>query len=502
MRTLHPTVEKEEDRTLGKYENAVIFATEKHNGANRKISGTPAILHSMEVSQIISTITKDIDIMIAGLLHDVVEDTDGTLDEIRDLFGDRVAELVDSETENKYVGEDKALTWKKRKEESIRKLIDLNDKDVEILWLADKLSNIRSLDSDYCQRGEEIWQSFNQKDPKMHCWYYKTIAEELEMRLGGTDAFKEFVKHINSIWPDSFANEKLKYKEVSIDGCKLIGKGAKGNVYRYNDELVLKVYNEKNRYEDIERERNLAKQAFVAGIPTAISFGIVKVGNRYGSVFELLESDTVSSLIADNPEKVRDYAAIMAKLARSIHATNAEEKGLKLNSYINEVYAWVDGGIAYEDEALSRKIKKMISEIPNTNTLIHGDFHTGNVMNCRNEYILIDMDRLSVCHPIVELCGIYMFYVAFGELDRLTVENFMGFSYDVSKVFFEQFMKEYLGTEEIWDVVNKASLLCYVRLVRRCYKKGMNLSEKDAMARDYYMNRIRELLKVVDSFSF
>ena len=490
---------------MGQFEDAVIYASQKHNGAVRKITGTPAILHSMEVAHIISTITNDIDIMIAGLLHDVVEDTDGTLDEIREKFGDRVARLVDSETENKYEGEDKALSWKKRKEESIKKLKALNDRDVEILWLADKLSNIRSLAIDYSERGETIWQSFNQKDSKMHHWYYKTIAEVLEMHLNRTGAFKEYVKHVNSIWPGTFASEKSKYKkyyEVSIEGCKLIGKGAKGDVYRLDDELVLKVYNEKNQYKDIERERNLAKQAFVAGIPTAISFGIVRVGNRYGSIFELLESNTVSSLIAANPENVREYAAIMADLAKTIHTTNIEDKGLNLDNYIDEVYAWIDGGIAYEDEAISKKIKTMIDELPEVNTVIHGDFHTGNVMNSRDEYILIDMDRLSVCHPIVELCGLYMFYIAFGELDKSMVESFMGFSYDVSKVFYEEFMKNYLGTDDIQEVVNKAALLCYVRLIRRCYKKGMNLSATDARARDYYMNKIIELLEVVDSFSF
>lgn len=490
---------------MGQFEKAVVFATEKHNGAVRKVTGIPAILHSMEVAHIISTITNDIDIMIAGLLHDVVEDTDGTLEEIRELFGDRVAALVDSETENKYEGEDKALSWKKRKEESIKKLKALNDRNVEILWLADKLSNIRALDNNYSERGEAIWQSFNQKDSKMHHWYYRTIAEVLEMHLNRTGAFKEYVKHVNSIWPGTFASEKSKYKkyyEVSIEGCKLIGKGAKGEVYRYDEELVLKVYNEKNQYKDIERERNLARQAFVAGIPTAISFGIVRVGNRYGSLFELLESNTVSSLIAGNPEKVQAYATIMADLAKTIHTTNVKNKGLQLDSYIKEVYAWIDGGIAYEDKEISRKVRRMIDELPDTNTLIHGDFHTGNVMNSRDEYILIDMDRLSVCHPIVELCGLYMFYVAFGEIDKNIVERFMGFSYDVSKVFFEQFMRAYLGTEAIEDVVNKAALLCYVRLVRRCYKKGMNLSDADARARDYYMSRVYELLESVDSFAF
>lgn len=488
---------------MGLFEEAVIYATQKHNGKVRKVTGIPAILHSMEVAHIISTITNNVEVMVAGLLHDVVEDTDGTLEEIREKFGDRVARLVDSETENRYEGMDKTLSWKTRKEESIKKLKALNDRDVEILWLADKLSNMRSLAGAYSEQGEALWQSFHQKDPQMHLWYYKSIAEVLEMHFNRTGAFKEFIKHINSIFPGAFASEKAKYKkyrEVSLEGCRLIGKGAKGEIYRYDDELVLKLYNEKNQYKDIERENNLARQAFVAGVPTAISFGIVKVGDRYGSLFELLDSNTVSSLIAANPTKVRDYAVIMADLARSIHSTDAT--AMNIPNFINEVYAWIDGGIAHEDKALAARIRTMVDQLPDNNTLIHGDFHTGNVMSHMDEYILIDMDKLSVCHPIAELCGLYMFYVAFGELDRSMVEDFMGFSYDVSREFFNSFMVEYLGTENIADVVNKAALLCYVRLVRRCYKKGMKLSDADAKARDYYMSKIVSLVDKVDGFSF
>ena len=488
---------------MGLFEDAVIYATQKHNGKVRKVTGIPAILHSMEVAYIISTITGDMEVMVAGMLHEIVEDTDGTLEEIRAQFGDRIARLVDSETEPWFEGMDKVLTWKMRKEESIKKLKSLGDRDVEILWLADKLSNIRSLAGAYSEQGDQLWQSFNQKDPQMHLWYYKTIAEVLEMHLNRTAVFKEYIKHLNSIFPGAFASDKAKYKkyrEVSLDGCRLIGKGSKGEVYRYDDELVLKLYNEKNQYKDIERENALARQAFVAGIPTAISFGIVKAGNRYGSLFELLDSSTVSSMIASNPEKVRSYAAIMAELAQKIHHTDASK--MNLPHYIDEVYAWIDTGIAYEDEALAARIRTMVEQLPDNNTIIHGDFHTGNVMTHMGEYILIDMDSLSICHPIVELSGLYMFYVGFGELDKSMVENFMGFSYDVSLELFNSFMVQYLGTEDIADVVNKAALLCYVRLVRRCYKKGMALSEQDAKARDYYMNKIIGLLDKVDSLSF
>lgn len=488
------------------FEEAVIYATVMHAGKTRKNTNIPYILHPLEVAQIISTMTDDIEIIAAGVLHDVVEDTDGTLSEIRSRFGDRVAKLVDSETENKYEGLDKTATWKKRKEETLFKLKNADDIGIKMLWLGDKLSNIRSISQGYSEKGAAVWDAFNQKDSSMHRWYYKTVAESIELDLNRTGAFKELLKHINNLWPGTFASEKSKYKkyrQLSIDGLKMIGKGAKGNVYRYDDELIVKVYNEHNMFKDIERENYLARKAFVAGIPTAISFGIVEVGERYGSLFELLDSDSVSNLIAKNPSNIEYYAKVMADLALNIHATDAND--IDLPDFMVEVHNWINGGVAYVDEALTNKITQMVDALPKVNTMIHGDFHTGNVMAHKDEFLLIDMDRLSVCHPIVELSGIYMFYVGFGELDPDFVESFMGFSYKTSKEFYRHFLINYLKTEDeniLLEVKNKSALLAYVRLVRRCYKKGINLSLDDKKARDYYLDKINNLLERVDSFEF
>ena len=204
----------------------------------------PFILHPLEVAQILSTMTNDENVITAGILHDIVEDTDGTLSEIEKRFGQRVAFLVSSESETEYPGESKDATWQRRKEDSLKVLKSTQDQGVRMLWLADKLANIRSLAGEYSEKGEKIWESFHQRDPEMHRWYYATIAEQLELSLNKTGAFKELIKHINFIWPGTFDSEKAryrKYREVSVDGCRLIGRGAKGDVYRYDDELVIKV---------------------------------------------------------------------------------------------------------------------------------------------------------------------------------------------------------------------------------------------------------------------
>lgn len=485
---------------MNQIEEALLYATIMHTGATRKGTRIPYILHPAEVAQIVSTMTDDIDIITASVLHDVVEDTEGTLVEIEKRFGKRVAELVDADTEIRKEMD----TWQVRKGRSIAKLQNTKDRGARMIWLGDKLSNIRSIHRQADEMGSDVWQLFHEKDPQLHRWYYKTIAEALEVDFNKTAAFKEFIRHINDIWPGTFSPEKTSFKEyrkMSLDGLEVIGKGAKSTVYRVDDELILKVYNDNYLFKDIERENRIAKKALIADIPTAISFGIVTIGDRYGLLFELINSSSVSELIAKDPANVATYAKIMADLALQIHKTKGDS--MELPEYMPNVQQWVYEGIAYIDKDLTQKVNALLQTIPQAFTIIHGDFHTGNVMKQGNEFLLIDMDRLSICHPIIELSGIYTFYVALGELDPSVVESFMGFSYETAVKYFDLFMKYYMGAVSITrmrEVKNMVALIAYVRMVRKCFKNGPDLSEKDQKACDYYVERIRELLEMPLSF--
>ncbi len=174
-----------------RFDLAAKYAVEHHSGQKRKLSGTPYVLHPFEAASIASTITGDEDVLIAAILHDVVEDTSATIEEVERLFGKRVAELVMGESENKYEDEPPEDTWIKRKEESLEKLKNSKDIGVKILWLSDKLSNIRAYDRSYEEIGDELWKHFHQKDKEKHGWYYKSILKLLEKELGDTAAYKE-----------------------------------------------------------------------------------------------------------------------------------------------------------------------------------------------------------------------------------------------------------------------------------------------------------------------
>ncbi|MBR6229215.1 MAG: HD domain-containing protein [Eubacterium sp.] len=491
---------------MNKLEEAIIYATVMHQGKVRKFGKTPYILHPLEVAQILSTMTDDEDVIAAGILHDIVEDTDGTLAEIEKRFGKRVAMLVDSESENKYPDEDPKATWKRRKEESLLLLKNSEDIGAKMLWLADKLANIRSLSGIYSERGEAMWDVLHQSDPEMHRWYYQSVGEIVELSLNKTGAFKEYIKHINFIWPGTFDTEKAryrKYREVSIDGCELLGWGAKGEVYRFDEELIIKVYNHNNTYRDVENEIAQSRRAFVLGIPTAISFGIVSVGDRYGSLYELLDSETMSSFISKNPKQVEGYAKIMANLARDIHGITVSEDDV-FPPVIERLKSYVSGGVEKEDPKLARRCMELIDALPNTGTLVHGDFHTGNVFLQNGDPLLIDMDRLSTGHPIAEISDLYYFYVVLGEEDPSVVEKFMGFSYRTAKAFWEYFLKYYLDTDDrdrLQDVTDKAALLCYVRMINKLHK-NVDIPEEDQVLIRKYLEKTVTLADKLDTLSF
>jgi myo-inositol-1(or 4)-monophosphatase len=170
---------------------AIVFAAKAHDGMRRKRNDTPYILHPMEAAVIVSTMTDDQAVIAAAVLHDVVEDAGVTMETIEEKFGTRVKELVACETENKRADRPPLETWKIRKEESLLVLRNTEDIDVMIVWLGDKLANMRSLYREWKIQGDDMWNHFNQKDTKEQAWYYYTIAE-LTNKLSDTPAWIEY----------------------------------------------------------------------------------------------------------------------------------------------------------------------------------------------------------------------------------------------------------------------------------------------------------------------
>jgi len=178
---------------------AMMFAISAHSGQFRKDKRTPAIIHAMEAAVIVASMTGDMELMAAALLHDTIEDTDVEPEQVRTMFGERVAALVCSETEDKHREMSAEDSWMLRKQESIDELKAETDIAVKMLWLGDKLSNMRSFHRMYMDVGDEMWNRFHMKDKSKHEWYYRTVCDAIS-ELKDTQAYQEYTRLINIIF--------------------------------------------------------------------------------------------------------------------------------------------------------------------------------------------------------------------------------------------------------------------------------------------------------------
>ena len=178
---------------------AISFAVKAHDGMRRRKSDAPYVLHPMEVAVIVGTMTDNQNVIAAGVLHDVVEDAGVSIDEIGEKFGPRIKELVASETENKREDLPPEETWRIRKTESLKVLESTDDIEVLMVWLGDKLSNIRAVYHSWKEEGEAVWQKFHQSDVKLQAWYYRSIMKYTE-RLSHTFAWTEYKTLVEEIF--------------------------------------------------------------------------------------------------------------------------------------------------------------------------------------------------------------------------------------------------------------------------------------------------------------
>ena len=179
-------------------DRAIVFAVRAHAGTERRGKGYPYIVHPLEAVEIVATMTADQELLAAAALHDTVEDTDVTVEQIRAEFGDRIASLVADESDEMPAGISEEDSWHSRKQAAIDRLSRASH-DAKIVALGDKLSNMRAIARDYAIRGDALWNIFHVKDRKAHEWHYRGLADALR-DLEGTFAYQEFVELINQVF--------------------------------------------------------------------------------------------------------------------------------------------------------------------------------------------------------------------------------------------------------------------------------------------------------------
>ena len=298
-------------------------------------------------------------------------------------------------------------------------------------------------------------------------------------------------------------NVQKGYRKLSVDGCEVLGEGSNGVVYRYDPEIVVKVYRNANALNEIKRERQLARTALILGIPTAIPFDVVRVGDSYGSVFELLNAKSFSKLIAAEPENKDKYITEFVDRLKRIHSTEVSPEDMEDMKAV--AIGWAEFLADYLPREQSDKLLALIRAVPDRHTMIHGDYHTNNVEMQNGEVLLIDMDTLSYGHPVFELASMFLGFVGFGELNPASVEKFMKLPYETTKYIWHKSLSLYLETddeERMNEVAEKAMIVGYARLMRRTIKRiGFDDPEGKRII-DNCKNHLSELLGKVDTLDF
>jgi uncharacterized protein (TIGR02172 family) len=291
------------------------------------------------------------------------------------------------------------------------------------------------------------------------------------------------------------------YQKMSVDGCEFIAKGANGAVYRYDEETILKTYFAKDALPEIKQERENARRAFVLGINTAIPYGIVRVGDGYGTVTELLNATSVTKLIRNNPSDLTEAAKYYIDMLKSIHAIEVAD-GL-VPDMKQTALEWADFVAAHIPEAQGKKLHALIEAVPKRNTLMHGDYHTNNIMVQNGEPLLIDLDTLCMGHPIFEIASMYNAFVGYSELDHQVALNFYGYTFETAGRFWDMTLKMYLGTQDeafCTSVAEKAMIIGYTRMLRRAIRRPDHPRSPARVARCKEMLAI--LLEKVDDLAF
>ena len=255
---------------------------------------------------------------------------------------------------------------------------------------------------------------------------------------------------------------KKALKRIDITEAEVIGEGFFSTVYRIDGDTIIKVFNRVSDPDQIERELKLAKEAFVLGIPTAISFDIVRVDDKLGVRFEMLDCISLKNAFLKNPDQYDELIDRYVKLLKKINTTESVDPNLpdSREHYLKKVESLKD----ILDEKHYLKAKMLIEGIPQNNTFVHGDCHFKNIMVQGNDFLLIDMDTLSKGNPIFELAGIRAPYVAFEEDDPGNSEKFLGVPAELSRRIYEDVVSKYCGKDDP-VIKDKIALVCYIHML-------------------------------------
>ena len=293
-----------------------------------------------------------------------------------------------------------------------------------------------------------------------------------------------------------------KLREVSVDGCEVVGEGANGKVYRLAKDEMIKVFKHGVTLESIEAEREASRKAFLLGVPCAIAFDTVKCGENYGTVYEMLNAGTLSERIRSNPERLPELARASAALLRQLHAIDVPEGQMPRASRL--LHNTID---KLTDDFTPEEIAKMhdiYNTIPEQNHFIHNDYHPKNIMESNGELMIIDLGDAGMGNPVIDLIHCcFVFELVGREAGQYSDDDigFVGISYRNMREFWKIFIAAYLGGDEEKAAAIEAKLAPYSLLMYLTAALAHPLMPKDFhkpyvdKIRGRVLSRYEELVK-------
>ena len=343
------------------------------------------------------------------------------------------------------------------------------------------------------------------------------VFMKLSKTLGTSFRILEVSPEVYDIFDTTGFTELLQVKKrlrrISVEGCEIIGRGFYGTVYRLDSDTIVKTYAGADAVPMIENEKKMAKMAFLKGIPTAISFDIVKVegtgqeGESYGSVFELLKAKSFNDLMekaGDEAEKIRIIREYV-DLLKQVHETEMDPGTLPAakEKFLN----CAKSAAAYLSPEQAEKITRMIEALPEDLHVVHGDVHMKNVMMSDGEPMLIDMDTLSTGQPIFDFAGLFLTYHAFEEDDPNNSMEFLGLTNETVDLMWNKILEYYFvfdqkSPEERKAITDKISLLGYVYFLSFIISvPGLKAGELGEKRIRHSIEHITELLGKVEDLN-
>lgn len=293
------------------------------------------------------------------------------------------------------------------------------------------------------------------------------------------------------------------YRRISVEGCEVIGRGAAGIVYRLDPDTIVKVYLNADSLPEIRRERELARKAFVRGIPTAIPYDVVRVGDGYGSVFELLSARSLAQMLAEDPGCLPmciERAVGMLKKIHAIELPRGEMPDMREIMLEN-----ADFLAPHLPKEQYEKLRALIAAIPEDHHMLHCDFHVKNVMVQNGETLLIDMDTLCLGNPVFEFASVFLAHAGFGEADHDNMMRFFGIPYELSIAFWRGVLRAYLGAPDdaaCDDAADRARVLGYARMMHYLMSRGGECTAEERALIENCKKQLAVLLPRVDSLRF